>query len=105
MPHVDAMVLPVKKSREAEYKKWARLAQKVWMEHGALSYMESRADDVPHGKLTSFPRAVQLVEDEIVYVTVITYPDRATRDVANGKVMHTRVCPRCSRTVLPPWTG
>ena len=87
MAYVDVYVLPVLKSREVDYLEWARLAQEVWMEMGALTYMESRADDVPHGTLTSFPRAVQLTEDEIVYVSVVTYLDRAMRDAVNAKVM------------------
>ena len=32
----------------------------VVREHGALAYVEALADDVPMGKLTSFPRAVKL---------------------------------------------
>ena len=87
MPYVDVYVLPVLKSREVDYLDWARLAQQVWMEMGALSYVESRADDVPHGTLTSFPRAVHLTEHEIVYVSVVTYTDRASRDAVNAKVM------------------
>ena len=37
----------------------ARTAGAVWMELGALSYVECLGDDVPMGELTSFPRAVQ----------------------------------------------
>ena len=87
MPYVDVYVLPVLKTREVDYLDWARLAQSVWMELGALSYVESRADDVPHGKLTSFPRAVHLTEDEIVYVSTVTFTDRLHRDAVNAKVM------------------
>jgi len=87
MAYVDVYVLPVLKAREVDYLEWARLGHQVWMEMGALSYMESRADDVPFGTLTSFPRAVQLTGDEIVYVSVVTFQDRAQRDAVNAKVM------------------
>lgn len=71
MSYVDGFVVPVAKARLAEYKKLARLAKKVWMEHGALAYLESLADDAPVGKLTSFPRAVKLKEDEVVVFSYI----------------------------------
>lgn len=87
MPYVDAYVLPVLKSREGDYLEWARTAAQVWVEHGALSYMEARGDDVPLGKTTSFPRAVHLTEDEVVYVAVATYRDRAHRDAVMGLAM------------------
>ena len=38
----------------------------MWKEHGALEYIECIGDDVKPGKVTSFPQAVKLEEDEIV---------------------------------------
>lgn len=87
MPYVDAFVLPVQVAHEAEYRRMASLGCQIWMEYGALSYVECRADDVPEGKVTSFPRAVQLQPGEIVYVSYITFRDRAHRDAVNAKVM------------------
>lgn len=87
MSYVDAFVLPILKTRENDYRKMAELGCKVWMEHGALAYLECRADDVPEGKVTSFPLSVKLEEGEIAYVTFITYRDRAHRDEVNAKVM------------------
>ena len=80
MPYVDGFVIPVPKKRLADYKKLARLAARVWMDHGALSYVETVADDVPHGKRTSFPRSVKLKPDEVVIFAWITYASRAQRD-------------------------
>ena len=59
MPYVDGFVLAVPKANLEAYKEMATLASKVWMEHGALSYVECIGEDVPYGELTSFPRAVQ----------------------------------------------
>ena len=87
MLYVDAFVVPVKTAREADYRKMAEMGCKMWMDHGALSYMECRADDVPDVKLTSYPTAVKLEPDEMVYVSFITYRDRAHRDEVNAKVM------------------
>ncbi len=85
MPYIDAYVMPVLKAREAEYVEWGKLGAKVWLEHGALSYLESRADDVPEGKVTSFPLAVKLEPDEILYLAYATFRDRAHRDEVNAK--------------------
>jgi uncharacterized protein YbaA (DUF1428 family) len=87
MAYVDGFVLAVPKDKLDAYKAMARLGAEVWMEYGALSYVECFGDDVPYGELTSFPRAVQAKEDEIVVFSWITYKDRASRDEINAKVM------------------
>ena len=43
MSYVDGFVLPVPADRLAEYRRIARKAGKVWIEHGALQYVESVA--------------------------------------------------------------
>lgn len=87
MPYVDGFLLAVPKNKIEDYKKLARTASEVWKEHGALSYVESIGDDVPYGELTSFPRAVQAKDDEIVVFSWITYESRQARDAINAKVM------------------
>ncbi len=87
MPYVDGFVLAVPKKNLEAYKDMARNAGAVWMEHGALSYVECIADDVPYGELTSFPRSVQATDDEVVIFSWITYESREQRDVINAKVM------------------
>ncbi len=87
MPYVDGFVIPVAKDNLEAYKASARKAGDVWKEHGALSFVECVGDDVPYGKLTSFPRAVQAKEDEVVIFSWIVYRSRAERDAINEKVM------------------
>lgn len=87
MSYVDGFIVPVPKSKIDEYKKLARKAGKLWREHGALAYVECVADDVPEGKLTSFPRSVKLTADEVVVFSWIVYPSRSARDAINKKVM------------------
>ena len=87
MSYVDGFVLAVPKARLEDYKALARLAGSVWKEHGALAYVECTGDDTPYGELTSFPRAVQAKDDEIVIFSWIVYPSRAARDEINAKVM------------------
>ena len=90
MSYVDGFVLAVPKANLDAYKAMARLAGEVWKEHGALAYVECVGDDVPYGTLTSFPRAVQAKEDEVVIFSWIVYASRADRDAINQKVMADR---------------
>ena len=85
--YVDGFVLPVPRARLDEYRAMSETCGKVWMEHGALEYRECVADDVKPGKLTSFPQAVQLKDDEVVVFSWIVYPSKEVRDAANEKVM------------------
>jgi uncharacterized protein YbaA (DUF1428 family) len=80
-------VLAVPKQNIEAYKALARQAGEIWKEYGALAYVECIGDDVPYGELTSFPRAVQAKEDEIVVFFWIVYESREQRDAINGKVM------------------
>ncbi len=83
---IDGHVASVKPGRLAEYREMAALGARVWMEHGALAYVESLGDDVPYGKVTSLPRAVEAAEDAQVIFAFILYRDRAHRDAVNAKV-------------------
>jgi uncharacterized protein YbaA (DUF1428 family) len=87
MTYVDGFLLAVPKDRLEEYKDLARKASKVWMEHGALSYVETTGDDVPYGELTSFPRAVQAKDDEVVVFAWVVYESRKRRDEVMAKIM------------------
>ena len=87
MPYVDGFVLAVPKKNLDAYKAMARKAGQVWKEHGAIDYVEAIGDDVPYGELTSFPRAVQAKDDEVVVFSWATYKDRKSRDEVMKKVM------------------
>ena len=85
--YVDGFVLAVPKAKLPAYRKMARLGAKVWQDHGAIGYMETVADDVPYGKLTSFPRAVKAKKTETVVFSWILYKSRKDRDAIMKKVM------------------
>jgi uncharacterized protein YbaA (DUF1428 family) len=85
--YVDGFLLPVPTKNLEAYRRIAKLAGKVWREHGALDYHECVADDVKPGKWTSFPQSVKLKKDETVIFAWITYKSRAHRDRVNTKVM------------------
>ena len=85
--YVDGFVLAVPKQKLDAYRKLAQTAGEVWKEYGALAYTECVADDVPYGELTSFPRAVQATDEEVVVFSWIVYASREARDDINAKVM------------------
>jgi uncharacterized protein YbaA (DUF1428 family) len=86
MSYVDGFVLPIPKKNLDAYRRMARKAGKVWMEYGALQYMENVADDVKPGKWTSFPQAVKLKKGEDVWFSYAVYRNRAHRDRVMKKV-------------------
>ena len=50
MAYVDGFVLAVPKANIEAYKEMAGTGGKVWMVHGALSYVECFGEDVPMGR-------------------------------------------------------
>jgi uncharacterized protein YbaA (DUF1428 family) len=87
MNYVDGFVLAVPTKNMVAYRKMARLAGKVWREHGALEYKECVADDVSPGKHTSFPQSVKLKAGEVVVFSYIVYKSKTDRNRINKKVM------------------
>ena len=87
MSYVDGFVVPVPVKNLAAYRRLAKKAGKIWREFGALDYKEWIGDDVPVGKLTSFPRSVKVKRGETVVFSWIVYKSRADRDRINAKVM------------------
>ena len=85
--YVDGFLVPLPKRNVDTYRRQARKAGKVWIEHGALEVRECIADDVPRGKVTSFPRGLDLKRSEVVVFSWIVYKSRAHRDRVNAKVM------------------
>lgn len=85
--YVDGFVLPVPKNNVNEYKRWAKVAARVWLDHGAIDYVECMADDVQKGEVTSFPQSVKLKAGEVVFFSFITYKSKTDRDRIMKKVM------------------
>lgn len=87
MAYVDGFLLPIATDQLEAYRVIADRMAAIWMEHGALSVVEARADDASYGKITSFPRAVLQTEGETVIFSYITYRDRAHREDVKAKVI------------------
>jgi len=86
-PYIDGFIIPVHKDNKDAYLKMAKMAAEVWRDHGALEIIECWGDDVPDGKITSFPMAVKLEADEVVVFSWVRWPSRQARDAGNEKVM------------------
>jgi uncharacterized protein YbaA (DUF1428 family) len=87
MAYVDGFVAAVPTANRELYKQHAEAAAAIFKEHGAMRVVECWGDDVPDGKLTSFPMAVKRKEDETVVFAWIVWPSRKVRDEAMKKVM------------------
>jgi uncharacterized protein YbaA (DUF1428 family) len=105
MPYVDGFIVPVPTKKLNAYWKIAKLAGKVWKDHGALEYIECVADDVQKGKWTSFPRSVKLKRGETVIFSYIVYKSRADRDRIMKKVMTDKRLAKMMNPKAMPFDG
>ena len=84
---VDGIVVPVPTDKRDEYSRLAGRNAKVFVEFGATRVVETLGDDVPHGQVTDFYRAVKAEPGETVAFSFIEWPDKASRDQAWQKIM------------------
>lgn len=84
---VRSFVVPVPKSKLAQYQKMARLIGKLWMEYGALSYIETIGYNLEKGRVTSFPRSLKLKKGEVVILGWSTFKSAAHFEQVIGQVM------------------
>jgi uncharacterized protein YbaA (DUF1428 family) len=87
MNYIDGFVAAVPTANRQKYREHAEKAAAVFKDHGALAVVECWGDDVPEGKLTSFPLAVKREANETVVFSWVTWPSRQVRDAAWEKVM------------------
>jgi uncharacterized protein YbaA (DUF1428 family) len=87
MNYVDGFVAPVPTANREAYIEHAAKFAGLFKDHGALAVTECWGDDVPEGKLTSFPLAVKCEAGETVVFSWIVWPSRAVRDAAWAKLM------------------
>jgi uncharacterized protein YbaA (DUF1428 family) len=87
MNYIDGFVAAVPTANRDKYRSHAEKAAAVFKEHGALQVVECWGNDVPEGKLTSFPMAVKRKDDETVIFSWVSWPSKAVRDAGWPKVM------------------
>ena len=66
MSYVDGFLAAVPAANREAYITFATKAAEVFKDHGALKLVENWGDDVPDGKVTSFPMAVKREANETV---------------------------------------
>lgn len=84
---MDVFVAAVPTANKQAFCEHAEAAAVVFKEYGALSHVECWGEEVPTGKVTDFPRAVQLQPGETVVFSWVTWPDKKVRDAAMQKMM------------------
>jgi uncharacterized protein YbaA (DUF1428 family) len=87
MSYIEGFVAAVPRANKDKYRDHAADAVKFFKGFGATRQVETWGDDVPDGKVTDFKGAVKARPDEIVVFSWLEYPDKATRDAANKKIM------------------
>jgi len=87
MAYIDGFVIPVPPGKKDAYRAMAEEAGRLFVEHGALRVVECWGDDVPHGKVTDFYRAVAAEEGEGVIFSWIVWESRDARNEGNRRIM------------------
>lgn len=85
--YVDGFVIPVPEGNVEKYREIARKAGEIWMEHGALAYVEAVGDDLDDEKVVSFRQLAGARDGETVVFAWIVYESREARDRINAAVM------------------
>ncbi len=83
--YADGFVVPV--TKRDEYQQMAAKMAKVFQQHGATRVVEAYGDDVSHGEVTDFYRAVKAEDGEGIVFSFIEWPDKQARDDAWAKIM------------------
>lgn len=87
MTYFEGFILPVPEANRDAFVNHANEVAARLRETGVRRQVEAWDSDVPEGKVTDFRKAVDAKTDEKVVFAWFEYPDRATRDAANEKMM------------------
>jgi len=84
---IDGIVIPVRTANRDDYVRLASKNAAVFREYGATRVVETLGDDLTHGQVTDFYRAVKAEDGETVAFSFIEWPDKNVRDQAWQKIM------------------
>lgn len=87
MAYIEGFLVAVPVANKAAYLKAASGLVEMMKGFGVARFVENWGDDLPDGKVTDMRRAVKATADETVVFSWFEYPDKATRDAANAKMM------------------
>lgn len=86
MTYVSGFSAAVPQANRQPYLDYARIAADYFRKHGATRVVECWEEDVPEGKVTSFPMAVQRKDGEAILFSWIEWPDKATAQACFEKM-------------------
>jgi len=84
---IDGIVIPVRTANRDDYVRLASKNAAVFREYGATRVVETLGDNLTHGQVTDFYRAVKAEDGETVAFSFIEWPDKNVRDQAWQKIM------------------
>ncbi|RZV48633.1 MAG: DUF1428 domain-containing protein, partial [Pseudomonadales bacterium] len=87
MEYIEGLVAAVPNANKNEYIEHAKRTATIFKKHGAIKLIECWGDDVPEGKITSFPMAVKCRPEETVVFSWIVWPSKAVRDAGMEAIM------------------
>jgi uncharacterized protein YbaA (DUF1428 family) len=85
--YINGFVVAVPEGNKAQYRAMAEQFWTVAREYGALSQVEGWESDINDGKVTDFRRAVKAEAGEKIVFSWMTWPDKATADKSQEKMM------------------
>jgi uncharacterized protein YbaA (DUF1428 family) len=87
--YVNVWVGVLPKDKIEEFLGILKISAQVMRDCGALAVVDSVGEDIPHGKLTSFPRALLMKEggNEVVWCQQTYYRSKAESEVTDAKYM------------------
>ena len=88
--YIDAFMAAVPTTKQEAYRQHATQMAPLYKQHGALQVVScwgEGGDDLPEGKLTSMPMAVQCQADEAVVFSWVVWPSKASRDAGWAAIM------------------
>jgi len=85
MAYLDGFVAAAPAGKKDAYLATAKTFAEIMKSHGALEVVDAWGDDVPEGKLTSFPWAVKAEPGEMVTFGYVVWPSKAARDAGQKK--------------------
>jgi uncharacterized protein YbaA (DUF1428 family) len=86
MPYITGFLTPVKSEDRARYIASAENSWPLFQKYGALEQVETWGEDIPPGKVTGFDLAEKLEPGEVVVLSWVKWPDRATADACFARM-------------------
>ena len=101
MTYFEGFIVPVPEANRDAYYKHASEFAPMFKGIGVSRTVEAWDSDVPEGKVTDFRKAVDAKPDEKIVFSWFEYPDRASRDSANEKMMNDPAMKELSASSMP----